>query len=42
MKVPQKYFLIGIGAIIIFIIVLHQMSKKTTLSVVEQKEHAYN
>lgn len=40
MKVPQRYIVIGLGVIIIFIVVLHRLSKKATLTSYEQQEKA--
>lgn len=40
MKVPQRYILLGLGIVIIFIIVLHRLSKKATVPAYEQVEQA--
>lgn len=38
MKVPQKYILVGLGVLIVFIVVLHRLSKHATVPMAEQIE----
>jgi|GEM_PF-5112870 len=42
MKVPQRYILIGLGIVVLFIVVLHRLSKKekATVPLYEQVEKA--
>lgn len=42
MKVPQKYIFLALGLVILFIVVLHRLSKKAVVPAYEQEEKAKN